>query len=296
MSLENPSSPNSGRDALDWARDSGHAGDFLARVELRLRQRRQRRRILAGGVAAGLLAIGVWYLAPTHVAPPAAAEIVRSGTTLTPERRVLEDGSIIELKEGAALTLDYSPATRHVTLQRGTAHFTVVPNKARPFVVEAGGVETQAVGTAFSVELGGAQVDVVVTEGRVAVQQRDTAANPNRVSAPTLVNAGSRVGVPRQPSAAVPTPQSLSPAELDEHLNWRVPRLDLNGTSLAQAVALINQHSPVHLVLGEPELGRIEVSGTLRADNIDPLLRMLESNYEVKAERQGSNLVLRRAR
>jgi ferric-dicitrate binding protein FerR (iron transport regulator) len=82
-----------------------------------------------------------------------------------------------------------------------------------------------------------------------------------------------------------------------ERLAWRVPRLELSGTPLADAVEAFNQHSKVKLVIGDPSLARLQVSGIVRADQADALVSLLAANFGVTAERQGSETVLlRRAR
>src|SRR6185312_8533669 len=88
-----------------------------------------------------------------------------------PERKTLVDGSVVELRDTAEIAVDYAGPLRRVTLRRGEALFQVAKNPARPFVVKAGGLEVRAVGTAFSVQIDGAAVDVLVTEGRVSVNQ-----------------------------------------------------------------------------------------------------------------------------
>jgi transmembrane sensor len=50
-------------------------------------------------------------------------------------RRVLEDGSTIDLNSGADVTVDYSATRRVIRLVRGEAHFAVAKNPERPFVV-----------------------------------------------------------------------------------------------------------------------------------------------------------------
>ena len=83
------------------------------------------------------------------------------------ERRVLEDGSVAELKEGAEVEVHYSAAQRRLTLLRGEARFIVQKDAGRPFLVDAGGVAVRAVGTAFNVSLLRQTVEVVVTEGQI---------------------------------------------------------------------------------------------------------------------------------
>src|SRR5262249_20761043 len=88
-------------------------------------------------------------------------------------RVALADGSIIELNTDTEVRVHYSSHERHIDLTRGEALFQVAHNKKRPFAVAAGHTMVRAVGTAFSVRLHESgsteQVDVVVSEGRVAI-------------------------------------------------------------------------------------------------------------------------------
>lgn len=282
--------------------------DTLQEMDVRL-QRRHRRRVgaVAGGLAALLVAGFVWYAAagrrPTTADSPSVSSVVVS----RPARQVLPDGSVVELKDGAEIALDYNAALRRVALKRGEAHFQVAKNKERPFVVEAAGVEVRAVGTAFSVQLGSKQVEVLVTEGRVAVAQPAQAVGgilrPDLLAAVrqplAVVDAGNRLVVdlasPSTPSSA-PQAQVVPPAELTEQLAWRAPRLEFSGTPLAEAIPLVNHHSHVRLVLADPELGQVRLSGVLRADNIDTLLRLLEEAHGIKTERSGDAITLSKAK
>lgn len=282
--------PDAGRTPLDWPRRTGRVERVMAAITVRQR-RRQRRQFVGGGAAALAVAAGAWlFLAPDPA--DSGGSISRAPVVVLPERRTLPDGTLVELKAGSELGVDFGGALRRVALRGGHAHFQVARDAARAFVVEAGGVEFRAVGTAFAVELGEGEVEMLVTEGRVAVG-RVTAAAP--AAAPTeLVEAGSRavVDLTLPAAAALPRITTLSPAESGEKLAWRVPRLELSDTPLAEAIAAINRHVTVPLALGDATLGRVGISGVLRADNIEPLLRMLESNYGIRADRREPGRIL----
>jgi len=81
----------------------------------------------------------------------------------------LADDSVIQLNTNSQVQVDYSQGFRNIRLLQGEAHFDVAKNKNKPFRVYAGSGRVQAVGTAFNVYLRGSDVDVFVTEGRVAV-------------------------------------------------------------------------------------------------------------------------------
>ena len=115
--------------------------------------------------AAAALVLGgalLWREASPAVSPEHPKSYLRVN-----ERQALPDGSVVELKDGSRIVVEFSAVERRVQLT-GEAHFQVAKNST-PFVVVAGGVALKAVGTAFNVRLDAEAVDVLVTEGRVAV-------------------------------------------------------------------------------------------------------------------------------
>jgi len=290
-------SPDSGPSALDWVGRAGLTEQFLDKIETRTRRRRHRRQAIAGSLAAMLLLGFAWYSTPAPKSP-ASLPVVSNVTVILPERQVLPDGSIVELNEGARIAVAFTGAVRRVVLQGGEAHFQVTKNPQKPFVVEAGGVEVRAVGTAFLVQLG-AKVEVLVTEGRVAVEV-GAAKSPAACAPLVFIDAGSQGLISATGLTgieAAPHVVTMSEAEIRERLRWRVPRLEFSQAPLAKIISLINQHShlQLRLVLADPELGKIALSGTLRADNIDSLLQLLSSNYGIGAERGNDQVILRRS-
>jgi transmembrane sensor len=261
---------------------------------LKLRERRQRRRRVAAAASAVLLGVcGTWLLSdflPKADNVPTVA--VQKYRITSPERRTLPDGSLVELRPGAELAISFSPESagpRRVELLKGAAFFHVARNPERPFIVSSGGVDFRAVGTAFSVGLDQNEVEVIVTEGQVAIEEP---ASVGRIrEAVPLVTAGNRalVDLGRRETAAVITP--TTEAEVGGKLAWRVPRLEFNETPLAEVVRLLNQQRDNRLLLASPELGRLEISGALRADNLEPLLQMLATNYGIRAERSADGRI-----
>lgn len=296
-------SPGPNRDCvplIDWAAQAGAVGDVLNEVEYRLRRRRARLfRTTAVAIVAVAAGIFTWNAIPgrnTEAVPAAANKLIVS----LPSRQELPDGSTIELREGAKLTVDFSASARRVTLQQGEAHFQVAKDPARPFVVTARGLSVSAVGTAFSVEAGAETTAVLVTEGRVAVGRSatlvgasgavmsETAARPVAV-----LDAGKRLvlGATASPSQT-PEVHTVSSAELSARLAWRVPRLDFAGTALGEIVPVINRHSRLQLILGDSGLENIRVSGTLRADNAETLVGLLEDGHGIRVERRSATEIV----
>lgn len=279
---------------FDQPQQTGEAKEMVAELAAR-RRRRSFRTILTmtGGLAAAAcLAVVAWN---RPALTPAAVATASSGVLSKPLSQTLPDGSVVDLNKEAEIVVDFTAARRGVRLVRGEAHFSVTKNPARPFVVMVGAVEVRAVGTAFAVKLNAAAVDVVVTEGRVAVDRPPvSAAVPEAV----LIGKGDHLSVPTSPDIAMaPLAQALPAAEIDRLLAWREARLELSGTPLREAVALLNQESRVRIEIDDSELAAMRISGVFRADNAEGFAHILEAHYGAVMERRGEHtLVLRKAR
>ena len=236
--------------------------------------------------AAIALALGWWRAGPTPI------------VSIELERRILEDGSSVELNRGAVVTAVFSASERRATLVRGEAYFTIAKNPARPFIVHAGGVDVRAVGTAFSVRLDQAAVEVLVTEGRVAVGRTPPApaANPAgpRATEPPLVTAGQRATVSLTnegpPQIASVTTQGIVP-----HLAWQPQLLDFSSAPLAAAIAEFNRRNRVQFVLVDAELAGMPIIASIRSDNVEGFAHFLAASPNVQIERRGgAEIVVRR--
>lgn len=287
-------------DALDWPDRSDTTDAVLAAVGRHTqRRRRQRRQRLAVATLAVVVLLGTAWLRPWQT-DGAASTLPTTGIVVAPVQQVLADGSRIELNGDSRVQVEYEPGIRRVRIVRGEAHFAVAHDTTRPFVVVAGDVAVRAVGTAFAVRLAPADIRVLVTDGRVAVDRASADPVPAPVRPLAFAGKGASVVVtPANLAADAPAPMvtAVSAPEIAEQLAWRVPRLELNDTPLREAVALFNRHSRVRLELATPALGDLRVSGVVRADNTPALLQLLRADYGVEAQPAGERaFVLRRGR
>jgi transmembrane sensor len=248
--------------------------------------------------AAGLALVFTVRNQPKQVAllAPAPTELAAQAY----ERRVLEDGSIIELNRGTRVAVNYTAGERRVRLLQGEALFTVAKNAARPFIVQAAGVDVRAIGTAFNVRLGAEDVAVLVTSGRVQVEppvrESALAANP-AVSAIPVLEAGDSVVVPLTATAAnLPQVTRLTEAQVVRQLAWQPKLLDFQSTPLAEVVAEFNRHGGPRLIIADPALESLPIVLSFRSDNVEGFVRLLELTADVRAERRGDAIVLRQTK
>ncbi|MDB6167541.1 MAG: anti-FecI sigma factor, FecR [Verrucomicrobia bacterium] len=272
--------------------------------ELAGRQRRRRSRGLGAASALAVVMLVAGYLWNSKISRD--SESRQSQTVLlTPEIRTLSDGSIVELKRGAEISVEFTPALRRVQLVRGEAHFAVAKNPAWPFVVASAGIEVRAVGTAFLVNRRANSVGLIVTEGRVAVERppaEAAAAHAPQTGAKTevvplaFVEAGNQVEI-ESIAAASSEPlrvTAISASDLAERLAWRAPRAEFSGTPLAEVVSIMNRHGPGRFVIEDPALARVPLSGLIWLEDRAAFLRLMETGFGVQADKRDDGVIVLR--
>ncbi len=283
---------------FDQPRRNGTADTMIAELSARSSRRQRRLKTSIVGVLAAACVAIVFF---PRSGSPRLTTSTAVRIVVKPERQTLSDGSIVVLNNGAEISVEFSENRRGVRLLSGEAHFHVVKNPARPFVVSAGGIDVRAVGTAFAVKLEPRSVNVLVTEGRVGFVRLPfvstaTTAQGNAVRMdPVFAEKGDRVSMPVAPDER-PQVQSVPVSELEQLLAWRGPRLELAGTSIADAVAALSHENNLRITIADPELGAMRMSGVFRADNAEGFVQLLESHFGVLVQRRGNEIVLSKAR
>lgn len=253
--------------------------------------------------AAAAVAFGLWWKGLPEAAskrPANVPALVAEGAAAV-TRRVLDDGTVVELNRGAELEAAFSAGERRVRLTRGEAHFTVAKIPTRPFIVAVGGMDIRAVGTAFNIRFDAAAVEVLVTEGRVQVDDvrlkpAEVRPVPREPLVPVL-SAGQRAVVSLAPQPDAPRIATLTAGEIERVLAWQHRMLDFTSTPLAEVVTEFNQRNAVQLVVVDPELAAVRISASFRSDNIEGFVRLLELGFGAQVERVRPNeIILRKAR
>lgn len=279
---------------LSFPLAAGRAAEAKCQLRAWSRARqRTRRRItaLASGVALVVVVALGSLRAPSGGVSAEAS--VNSMVRARPNVQTLPDGSTVELNANAQIVVEFTEKLRVVTLQRGEAHFVVAKNPSRPFVVSAGGVTVRAVGTAFVVRHADAEVDVLVTEGQVAVARVDPEGYAGLSEQSILLATGECVQMPVDPTRApVVAPKPLSAEEIALALAWRGQRVEFTRTPLADAVALFNRQNRLRIELADAGTAQIEISGIFWADDPESFTRLIEAGFNVNARRSGDVITI----
>jgi len=245
-----------------------------------------RRRILAASVAAtGLLGISIPWLVRR-------GRTERYVTSIGEVRRIaLQDGSTVILNTASEVAVRVTGKIRVITLLRGEALFEVARDMTRPFVVQANGTSTRAVGTAFIVRIRSNRTDVTVTEGVVDVAQSTPRISSNHTAEIVRhVTAGQRLIVG---GAAAGVIESVSPAEIQRQLAWRDGMVSFDGESLATAVEEINRHNRRQIRIADPALASRPVVGLFRTTDLDEFADAAAAALQASAAHEREFITLR---
>jgi transmembrane sensor len=206
------------------------------------------------------------------------------------ERRslLLPDGSHLILNTQSQVTVSFTAQARHVTLVQGQARFEVAHHPGRPFVVRAGGQQIIAVGTAFDVRWTDERLSVVLLKGQVAVVPVGELPLATAASAVTL-EPGERLQFEGRGRAV------RSRAQIEREEAWVGGRVVFDATPLAAAIAEINRYAPRRLVLGDPELANLRISGTFSVDDSAAFARAVADVFALEIASANGMIVLRRS-
>lgn len=249
-----------------------HAARRSAQDSVDRAARRRRLAIAASFVGALVVAMSLWFLR-------GHASTQRYATAHGEQRSVtLADGSRVVLNTDTVLDVRLDARVRNVRLVKGQALFDVVHDASYPFVVHANGNTISDLGTRFDVDDAGRQTTVTVLEGLVNVERGRRVAQLGRGQ--QLV-AGDRVW-------------RRATADLATAASWSRGQLAFSATPLAQAIASANRYTEEQLVIADPRLESIKVSGEFRIGNTQAFLRALESAFPIRVEQSDKTIRLYR--
>jgi transmembrane sensor len=227
--------------------------------------------LIGGSIAASIAAVGA------TAAWRYAGDVDLHHTRLGERRTItLADGSRIHLNTASAVEVAMRKHSRRVRLVKGEALFEVAHDPSRPFLVDAGAARLRAVGTAFNVRIRDTVVELTVTEGVVAVAE-----NMDDVHHPDVSKIAAGGGAVIGSGAMAPT--ALDPTILRQRTAWQDGVIELDGETLAQAVAEFNRYRGSPIIIGDPRLANLRVGGRFEVDEAEKFLTAVEGSFAVSA-------------
>jgi transmembrane sensor len=239
------------------------------------------------------LAILVFFAIPNDVQKNTYATVVGQQMSTT-----FDDGSIIHLNTNSRIETEFSDEKRIIKLIQGEALFVVAHDPERPFIVYAGNRLVQAIGTKFVVHLKSENIQVTVTDGKVKMSKvplnktltdiKDHN-NTDTKKDDVYITKGEKVivGANQAPKLTLIKPENLKRA-----LSWLDGKLIFVNEELFDVIEEINRYIDVEIVLKDPSLHKITISGRFDLEDSEALIEAIELSFNMDSQRLDSNKVL----
>lgn len=207
---------------------------------------------------------------------------------------LLSDGSRAHLNTNSVIEVEFTKRLRVVRLMQGEAMFDVVHDPSRPFVVYAGNRVVQAIGTAFVVRLESENIYVAVTDGQVQLSKREESLAQNSTTAVgeqevVLVSKGEGVKVHDGVSGSAPKPVDTN--EFNRRLSWTRGQLVFENERLEQVIKEISRYVPRKIVIEDPELRDIRISGRFALGDTEALLEAMEVSFDIETRHRENEVI-----
>ena len=185
----------------------------------------------------------------------------------------LPDGSTAELGPSSALALDYTTQERRVRLLAGEAFFTATPRagaEERPFITQAAGGETRALGTQFVVDVHHEGARVLAVEHQIEVSLGTSSA--------VILSPGEEVGYERDGGLT-----QVQTRDLAQATAWRRGMLVFDDVPLADVVDTLNRYRRGRIVIMDSALAQRRVSGVFATSGLADAIHTITDELGVRA-------------
>jgi transmembrane sensor len=243
-------------------------------------------RIAAAGFAVVLAAtVGITlnsrHTQPSAVTSAASAASDETYSTARNERSTitLSDGTVVTLNRQTTLVVSFTGATRVVRIRQGQAFFEVAKDPQRAFVVQAADQRILALGTQFDVRLDPDKVEVVLLEGRVAID-RDTPSIVDRIAfrnTQVELNPGQRL------VARLGESVTVTPTDAQRATSWRQGWVVFENETLSAAVAELNRYSDRPITATDEAVRDLRLSGVFRIGQPERFIAIIQEALPVRS-------------
>lgn len=240
--------------------------------------------------ALALLCVGIGWAVYTYTHPAGATETPRLYTVYAEKGQragiTLPDGTKVWLNSHTRLSypLDYGQKVRTVRLA-GEAYFEVAKDKKHPFVVKAGEMEVEALGTAFNVKAYDEDNHIIATlfEGsiRTEANHKTTLLQPNQSVCFDRNRRQIEVHSPENPSYA---------------RMWRDNELAFNGETLRDIAVLLNRLYNIEVKFESDKIKNYRFSGVIKNNSLDNVFEIISLTAPILYETRGDTILLREKR
>lgn len=197
---------------------------------------------------------------------------------------ILADGSQVWLNSGSSLTypLHFEGVNKRLVSTTGEVYFKVAKDKSKPFVVRSKAFDVEVLGTAFNMQTYEEEKfsEVTLEEGKVAAYVGAERYDLTPDKQLKVNNSNSSVRV--------------LDVQASDISSWRDGYFVFKATSLEALTGLVKRWYQIDLVLADPNVGKIPMSGVVYKDEeITDFMSRLESTANIKWNRKGNKIYIK---
>lgn len=194
----------------------------------------------------------------------------------------LPDGTRVWLNSHTQISYNskYGVEDRVVDL-RGEAYFEVAKDKEHRFIVKAGGLDVEALGTSFNVKAYEEDNDVVATLFSGSI--RAVVGDYSVVLSPEQQVCFNR----KKEKLKVDNPENVAYASM-----WKDNELAFKGETLDEIALRLNRLYNVQIVFKSEKIRRYRFSGVIKNNSLDNVFEIISLTSPIMYESQGDTIVL----
>lgn len=199
----------------------------------------------------------------------------------------LGDGTTVTLNTDTHIKVYDDQGQRRIRVLKGEVLIDGA-SAAAPTFVEVEGKHLEASAATFVVrKLDGQPAQVLVQEGRVVLAEEK-----QTESIPLAANTGASLLAGKEQAWQL---RALSYGQLGRELAWREGKIALQGETLADAVALYARYSDTRIVVTDPELAKVPVTGLFAVNNPLGFSRAVAEVFGGEVRQEDGRIVIARA-
>ena len=239
------------------------------------------------GIAAAILII----LSFTAIIFNRYADLKNAPIRLVQKSAPLNQINVIRLNDGSRVTLNAGSSLRYSKKFNGNLRevfligegfFEVAHNPQKPFIVHAGQIKTQVLGTSFNISAFPASktCKVTVVTGKVVVME--TVSNKKAILLPNqqaVFNLKNK------------TFTSTSLKTNKQVLEWRRGKMAFDDVTILEIADEMFKRYGVHIKLGSPELAKVHMNITFNDDTLENMLTIISSLTNSNYRYEGRNVI-----
>lgn len=191
----------------------------------------------------------------------------------------LADGSIITLNKNSDIEFSrpFFENLRKINMHSGEAFFKVARDPENPFIVNTKDLTITVLGTSFNVRKNDSITEIIVETGIVRV---DAGSEPNTLERGEKLTLDSRSG-------------ELEIVESQDQLyNYYIDNtFELKDTPLWRVAEVLESAFGKEIEV-HPEISDLPLTTTLRADDLDNILRVIQTTFKIRITEKDNKIVM----